>query len=86
MAIWVLEFLYQPIFKKSKTDPAAGIAMGALAVLPSNKCGAHEIFHDWSIPPFTAVFVVPSVSRAFLWAFLWAFLKRLCGQNRPKVS
>jgi hypothetical protein len=23
---------YQPIFKKSKTDPAAGIAMGALAV------------------------------------------------------
>ena len=46
--------------------------MGALAVLPSNKCGAHEIFHDWSIPPYTAVFVVPSVSRAFLWAFLWA--------------
>jgi hypothetical protein len=36
--------------KKSKTDPAAGIAMGALAVLPSNKCDAHETFHDWSIP------------------------------------
>ena len=77
---------YQPIFKKSKTDPAAGIAMGALAVLPSNKCGAHETFHDWSIPPYAAIYVVPSVSRAFLWAFLWAFLKRFCGQNRPKVS
>ena len=24
--------------------------MGALAVLPSNKCGVHEIFHDWSTP------------------------------------
>jgi len=39
--------------------------MGALAVLPSNKCDAHETFHDWSIPPYTATFVVPSVSRAF---------------------
>ena len=38
------------------------VAMGALAVLPSNKCGAHETFHDWSIPPYTAAFVVPSVS------------------------
>ena len=66
--------------------PVKGVAMGALAVLPSNKCGAHEIFHDWSIPPYTTVFVVPSVSRAFLWAFLWAFLKRFCGQNRPKVG
>jgi hypothetical protein len=50
--------------------------MGALAVLPSNKCGAHKIFHDWSTPPYTAAFVVPSVPRAFLWAFLWAFLRR----------
>jgi hypothetical protein len=33
---------YQPIFKKPKTDPAAGIAIRALAVLPSNKCGAHQ--------------------------------------------
>jgi hypothetical protein len=38
--------------------------MGALAVLPSNKCGAPETFHDWPIPPY----------RAFMWAFLWAFL------------
>jgi hypothetical protein len=67
---------YQPIFKKSKTDPAAGIAMGALHVLPSNKCGAHETFHDWSIHPYAATCVVPSVSRAFLWTFLWAFLMR----------
>jgi hypothetical protein len=67
---------YQPIFKESKTDPAAGITMGALAVLPSNKCGAHETFHDWSIPSYAATYVVPSVSRAFLWAFLWAFLER----------
>jgi hypothetical protein len=67
---------YQPIFKNSKTDPVAGIAMGTLAVLPSNKCGAHETFHDWSIPAYTAAFVVPNVSRAFLWAFLWAFLRR----------
>ena len=38
--------------------------MGALlvAVLPSNKCSAHETFHDLSIPPYTATFVVPSVS------------------------
>jgi hypothetical protein len=43
--------------------------MGALAVLPNNKCGAHETFYDWSTPPYTAAFVVPSVSRAFLWAF-----------------
>ena len=50
--------------------------MGALAVLPSNKCGAHETFHDWSIPPYAATYVVPSVPRAFLWAFLWAFLER----------
>jgi hypothetical protein len=50
--------------------------MGALAVFHSNKCGAHETFHDWSIPPYTVAFVVPSVSRAFLWAFLWAFLRR----------
>ena len=67
---------YQPIFKKSKTDPAACIAIGAVAVLSSNKCGAHETFHGRSIPPYTATFVVPSVPRAFLWAFLWAFLKR----------
>ena len=46
--------------------------MGALAVLPSNKCGAHETFHDWSIPPYTATYVVPSVSRAFL--------ERFCGR------
>jgi hypothetical protein len=44
--------------------------MWALALLPSNKCGAHETFHDWSIPPYTAAFVVPSVSRAFLCAFV----------------
>jgi hypothetical protein len=55
-------YVYQPIFKKSKTDPAAGIVMEALAVLPSNTCGAHETFHDWSIPPYTVAFVVPSVS------------------------
>jgi hypothetical protein len=62
---------YQPIFKKSKTNSATGIAMGALAVLPSNKCGADETFHDWSIPPYAyaATCVVPSVSPAFLWAF-----------------
>jgi hypothetical protein len=73
-------YLGTSIFKKSKTDPAAGIlnlvAMGALAVLPSNKCGAHETFHDWSIPPYAATYEVPSVPRAFLWAFLWAFLER----------
>jgi hypothetical protein len=36
--------------------------MGVLAMLPSNKCGAHETFHDWSIPQYTAAFVVPFVS------------------------
>ena len=30
-------------------------------MLPSNKCGAHETFHDWSIPPYTEAFVVPSI-------------------------
>jgi hypothetical protein len=35
--------------------------MGALAVIPSNKCGAHETFHDWSVPPYISAFVVPSV-------------------------
>ena len=53
-----------------------GTAMGALAVPPSNKCGAHEIFHDWSIHIYAATGVVPSVFRAFLWAFLWVFLER----------
>jgi hypothetical protein len=45
---------YQPmyIFKKPKTDHGAGIAMGALAVLPSNKCDAHETFRDWPILPY----------------------------------
>jgi hypothetical protein len=62
-------FGYQPNFKKSKTDPVAGIAMGAIAVLPSNKCGAHETFPDWSISSYTAASVVPSVTRASLWAF-----------------
>ena len=68
---WLLRLYgYQPIFQKSKTDPAAGIAMGVLAVLPSNKCGAHETLHDRSTPAYIAFFVVPSVSRAFLWASL----------------
>ena len=60
--------------------------MGALAVLPSNKCGAHEIFHDWSIPPYTAAFVVPSVSRAFLWAFLRVFLRAKSAESQLKTS
>jgi hypothetical protein len=37
-AIWVSGYL----LKKSKIDPAAGIAIGALAVLPSNKCRGHN--------------------------------------------
>jgi hypothetical protein len=49
------------------------IAVGALAMLPSNKFGAHETFHDWSISLYIDAFVVPSVSRAFLWAFLERF-------------
>jgi hypothetical protein len=44
--------------KKSKTDPAGGIAMGALAMLPSNKCDPHETFHDWSIPLYTTAFLL----------------------------
>jgi hypothetical protein len=91
--VCIFHELHLPILKQTefgiKTKywfNAAGIAMRALAVLPSNKCGAHETFHDWSIHPYAATCVVPSVSRAFLWAFLWAFLKRFCERNRPKVS
>ena len=63
--------------------------MGALAVLPSNKCGAHETFHDWSIPPYTAAFIVPSVSVGVSVGFSVgvseAFLRAKSVENQLKM-
>ena len=72
--------------KKPKTDHAAGIAMVALAVFHSNKCGAHETFHGWSIPPYTAAFVVPRVSVGVSVGVSQAFLRAKSAESQSKTS
>ena len=60
--------------------------MGALAVLPSNKCGAHETFHDWPIPPYTSAFVVPSVAVGVAVGISKAFLRAKSAESQLKMS
>ena len=64
--------------------------MGALAVLPSNKCGAHETFHDWSTHPYAATCVVPSVfvsvSVGVSVGVSQAFLRAKSAESQLKTS